>query len=492
MATVRQIIGRVGLVLKGDYDSSVTYSKLDVVAYGGKSYASRVDNNSSVPGTNGDWQLISERGAQGEPGTPGDKGDPSSADINLNGSVVSVTNNAGVITSIDLLATTVELVLISVTTEVSGVDLRGLQLNVYYNGATTPSSTVALDANGRAELRVPVNYQYRIAFPSIAGCQDIPDIVHTALVSQRSVEVEYIAESVNTERVRVKLLQRTVSGDSVLGGGNAVNITVGTETTTYYTDSSGIAEAYIPIGQEYTVSVPSRTGWVTPTSKTVTASKTDRGISMVYRYTESGLFIVDSAGNEYTLSAFTEAVENGTKVLDDAVAIKVSTNALVDAGGVFYIGIDGIALSSYVSLTRQWCSSNVLFTSIPENGNSGSAQYYYDGLGASREIQDEGDTRGLGTPAVDYALAQVLEIGGVPKQGFLPSAGQWSIAWSNRAAIDDIISYTRPQKVGRLSNFTSSKWTSTQTNAFNAWYWAAAANNGNKNYSYAVVPFFAY
>lgn len=122
-------------------------------------------------------------------------GPASKADINLNGSVITVTNNAGVSRSIDLLDATNERVQIVVTTDVAGVIVSGLVINVYYNGASTPTTTVTTDANGMAVLSVPNGYQYRLVFPSIEGCETPSDVVHTASVSQRSVEVEYVEET---------------------------------------------------------------------------------------------------------------------------------------------------------------------------------------------------------------------------------------------------------------------------------------------------------
>jgi hypothetical protein len=586
MTAIRQVIGRVGLALKGEWDSTASYDKLDVVEKDGSSYSSKVDGNTSVPGVSDTWQLLAEKGATGATGAKGDKGDKGDQGIQgvqgergvqgyssyqiavqhgyegteeqynalyfdavsaantaatnantkaglandaatlantkaglandaaalanekaaaandaatgaenvnaqLSGSVVTVTNRQGQSSSIDLLATTEELVLLTVTTDVEGVVVAGLPINVYYNGGSTPARTVELNAQGAAEIRVPINYEYRLVFPTVAGCKNIPDVVHTAVLAQRHIEVEYVAESSNTEHVMVTLKQRTTAEDEVLAGGYAVYMTTNGVTTTYYTNSSGVVEFFIPLGQTYEVSVPQREGWVTPSAVTLIASKSVRGISMVYRYVSSGVAVVDNTSQEYSLDDFLAAVQGGTKALSDAVAIRVSTDALVQNNGVILLSIDGLAKNQY-STGYQWCNQNVLFSSIPENGNSPTATYYYDGKSASESIQTEGDERSLQTPAVDFALGQTLSVGGVVHQGYLPSIGQWNVAWSNRAAIDDILAAVRPSDSGRLSSFTAAKWSSTQYNAGNAWYWTTVANSPNKSNSCAVVPFFAY
>jgi hypothetical protein len=143
-----------------------------------------------------------------------------------------------------------------------------------------------------------------------------------------------------------------------------------------------------------------------------------------------------------------------------------------------------------------WNPDNVLFNSIPVNGNSASQPYYYDGMTASGLIQKEGDERGLQTPAVDKCLAMTQTIGeGENEQtlkGFLGSVGQWNILWANRVEIDNILTSTRPEGTYLLSTLTTYKWTSTQNSASGAWSWTRVADNNGKTNSYTVVPFFAF
>ena len=56
-----QNLGRVGLVLKGDWSNATTYVKLDVVAYDGNSWVAKRSNTNVTPNTTNsdDWQLIS-------------------------------------------------------------------------------------------------------------------------------------------------------------------------------------------------------------------------------------------------------------------------------------------------------------------------------------------------------------------------------------------------------------------------------------------------
>ena len=62
MAVNKQILGKVVITNKDEYNSSNTYEILDVVSYKGSSYLSKIDNNTSVPTDNEKWQLIAKKG----------------------------------------------------------------------------------------------------------------------------------------------------------------------------------------------------------------------------------------------------------------------------------------------------------------------------------------------------------------------------------------------------------------------------------------------
>ena len=69
MATVN--LGRVGLVLKGEYDASTKYEKLDVVTYQGSSYIAKQTTTGNAPTNESFWQLQSEKGEKGDKGDAG-------------------------------------------------------------------------------------------------------------------------------------------------------------------------------------------------------------------------------------------------------------------------------------------------------------------------------------------------------------------------------------------------------------------------------------
>ena len=397
-------------------------------------------------------------------------------------------------------STVQEVVHIAVTTSVQGVSVSGLTVLAYYNGAAQPSASATTDAQGQASLIIPAGYRYRLTFPSVQGCADIADVTHTATLAERDVEVEYVEPPVDGERLRVVLKKYTPSASSSASGvavtvawpaNAAAGISAGSAQLT--TDSTGTAETVVPVGAVYTVTPGAVEGYATPATQTFTAGQSIRVVTMFYRVYTTGLLLVCTDGTEYTLEDFQAAVTAGTRQNADAVAIKVSNAKLAEKGGVFLIDIDMLASGTRMPANKAWSpNTSYTFTSVPTNGNSSTSSYYYDGLTASRNIQAEGDERSVETPAVDAALGLSLTIDGTPHPGFLGSVGQWAALWPNAFQADDIIAAVRPETTGRLSSKTGNKWTCTQNNAFNAWFWTSSATVSLKGNSSTVVPFFAY
>lgn len=70
----KQILGRVSIYLRGDYNSTTNYETLDVVTYNGSSYACLKDCVGIEPTNTTYWQLLAEKGEQGEQGQQGEQG----------------------------------------------------------------------------------------------------------------------------------------------------------------------------------------------------------------------------------------------------------------------------------------------------------------------------------------------------------------------------------------------------------------------------------
>lgn len=58
----RQVLGKVTITSRGEYDTSKSYEILDVVTYQGSSYLSKKYNNDSLPTNANDWQLLAQKG----------------------------------------------------------------------------------------------------------------------------------------------------------------------------------------------------------------------------------------------------------------------------------------------------------------------------------------------------------------------------------------------------------------------------------------------
>jgi len=411
---------------------------------------------------------------------------PSTADINLNGSVITVTNNAGDTESIDVLASTDERVQIAVTTEVQGVSVSGLVINAYYNNAETPSATVTLDANGMGSLRVPNGYKYRLVFPSIQGCKDVPDVVHTASVSQRSVEVEYEEYVPAYEEVTFGVREYQNISTSIPADNVAISVTVDGSTSNYTTDSSGEVSFNIPIGSNYVVTVNTPSGFYVKSHGNVfnlTAVKSQRYIGVKLMPYQIGVFIVDSLGLEYTLDEWKVLVEGGQKENANAKLIKIATEVLCESGGVFAVDIDAMRNRSYDSMR---------FGNIITYDPPGLNTYKYDGLRATEMVLQTVSDQELPPPvAALYVYNLVYELAGERLQGFIGGVGQMAELWYNRQEIDEILEYVRPNGVNLWSTFTANKWTITQTNSMQAYSWDSNITSTNKDNVLVVIPFFA-
>ena len=379
-----------------------------------------------------------------------------------------------------------------------GATVSNLALNVYYNNESEPHHSYTTDENGMCSFNVPYGYVYEIVFPTIAGYKEITPEKHTATLIERGIEVEYEAlpqegDDDYGEKVTVHMSKK--SGNTLTNFAEAsLTVTVDGTSTTYTTDSTGSAAFVVPYGKSYTVSAAnvqdyyiSRNAY----SNTYEAAKTRRIITYTYRKLQSGLFIVCSNGDEYTLDQWEAALANETVTYTDAVIIKVATTSLANNGGVFGVFIDHIRERSY-GADGTWAAQNVQFNSIPLNGNSSSALYYYDGLTASKLVQAEGDERDIATPAVDKCLSFSYTIGEEELPGFLGSTGQWANLWANVVEFDDMLVATRPEGTYLLSTLTTNKWTITQGGATGAFYWSTYANNGFKYNGYVVIPFLAF
>lgn len=391
----------------------------------------------------------------------------------------------------DPIISNTELIRIHLKTSLEGVSMEGHTINVYYDDDETQALSVVTNTMGLATLKIPLGNHYRIVFPVIEGLERISDIEDTALLVWKAIEVEYTDRR---EKVEIHVQEHLRNNTTLDSEEVSIQITIDGVTTSYITDENGRIDVNIPYGTTYTIKAPNRVGFYIKLgeyTRTYTAGNSSRPVDFMYREWTTGLFFVDSSGNEYTMDQMEVLIDNFTINPQDIRFIAVKTDTLLANNGQFIIDVDIIRARG---TSMQWASSNTAFNSIPLNGQGASASYYYDGLSASRLIQEEGDERGINTPAVDQCLTRSIEINSEPHQGFLGALGQWAELWPNRLAVDEMIMLIRPLSTTNqlLSTYTTSKWTSTQGGASAACNWASSVNSYGKNGSSTVVPFFAY
>lgn len=59
---IQQILGKVGVVPKGEYNEATRYTKLDIVKYDSQSYMALAETIDNLPTDTEYWQLLVEKG----------------------------------------------------------------------------------------------------------------------------------------------------------------------------------------------------------------------------------------------------------------------------------------------------------------------------------------------------------------------------------------------------------------------------------------------
>ena len=426
---------------------------------------------------------------------------------------------------------TAETVTVVVRTEIPGLSVANLILNVIYNDNPTKIAQQPItDGNGMCSFRVPNGYTYKIIFPDRPNCHEIIPVQHTAAILQRSVEVEYVAktqqeiEDEKGETVRVNLndhLHTSVSNPS-----SDINVTLnigGTINIIRTTDDYGIAEFQIDpqyYGQTYTVTVPQRENYYIRNnvySKSFVAEKTTREIHFNYRQFNTGVFVVTSDGKEYDYNQWVAAITADENPVDKstAVFIKVATSILLGQEAQFGIKIDHIRKrTDGVTTGRQWCNQDIAFS--PDLDYVSTAPYYYNGKAATQAIIEEAESKSatLGAtvtvPAATYCWNMTYTLQDEDNtvcQGFLGTVYQWSVLWGNRFLIDDLLDKILPldEKPDGVTYYTlqglssSRKRTSNQVASDKIWtpiwtgnsYSVSGGYVNKTNNTIWTIPFFS-
>ena len=406
----------------------------------------------------------------------------------LEGNVLKVTNRNGEVKSLDFEQWDLEeKVNISISTSVEGVSIKGVVVNVFLNGATT-STKYTSDAEGKISFAIPRGTIYKVSFQELKNCDPLPSLTYTAALRVRDINVEYKALSGETASVVVTIDKAENGAVTPLQGVPVTCEIANGDTTTTETNKNGKVTFSIPWGKTYKITAGKAEGYYAFKGiyeKNNVADVSEHNLYYHFFPVTSGVFILDTAGAQYTLDEW----QQSGKTEEDVALVKITTQNL--AGHNSSVGFSPSAMQSgYPS--KQWCTQNVLFNNIPTNGNNTNDALYYDGYKSSKLIREEAQERGLTIPAFSYAYECTVEMAGETLHGYIASVGQMYEMNINRTVVDNVIKALYGDTAKLFSSlFVDTKWTSTQGNATSAWYYSSSANGNGKSYSYVVLPVYA-
>ena len=404
--------------------------------------------------------------------------------------VLTVTDRNGSEKSVDV-GDVAEEVTVHVTSSVASINPAGIKINVFINNGKTPQTYIT-DNDGTTTFSIAKGNYYQITFTEYGNAQPIAPVGFTAVLATRNIDVEYKPYDEESMENVVVTVTKYTDGTGAAYEGVPVVVTVDRKNTTYNADAKGQVSLYVPYGKEFTVNVENQDGYsvsLNRNTRTYTASVPQRLIDYKMYQFRAGIFIVDGNLNEYYLEEWQAA----GKTAEEAVAIKVADANLTLNRGTFMIRISDM-LAPTALPNKTWCTQNLQFDSIALNGNNTKDANYYNGESSSFLVRQEAVERSLSVPAFDYAYEQIFSIAGHELHGFLMSVGQDYVHIANIGIIKQVLTALHgEEKATAYYNFVMNKrrWTSTQFNAPNAWYYSSSADFNYKSYSYYVLPVFA-
>ena len=411
----------------------------------------------------------------------------------LEGNVLKVTNRNGEIKSVNLTDTD-EHVTVNCTTTMEGVSMEGLVINVYINNGADPHQYTT-DANGQTEFTITKGATYKVVFPYVQNCNIIDPVQHVASVGNRIIDANYIAETEKMERLTIKMSKADEIGNITPWEGGKAYVTIAGKRTEYVMDAYGRAVVEIKNGTSYTVSVDKIDGMYEQYDRysiTRTAISDSYRFNFIYRPYESGIWLIDDNNKQWTYDDWEASGNDNSKLM----FVRIATMKTQRYKGDILISIDKMADFSKVPINKQWCDHNVEFKNIPFNGRNTNdtnwSRFAYNGLLATQTIIAEGDERGLTTAAADYCYSSTITNGDNLYQGYLPTAYQWELTWQNMDIVIDAINKKYPDLNVNKTTFRGNKWTSTQYDANNIYFFSTDAYGNSKNNSYLAIPFYDY
>ena len=406
----------------------------------------------------------------------------------LRGNVLVVTDRNGDVNTLDFEQWDLEeRVNITITTSVAGVSVKGVAVNVFLNGSSA-FTKYTTDADGKVSFTIPRGTMYRISFQELKGCDPLPSLTYTAALRVRDINVEY--KPISDEKASVVVtIDKAENGSVSPFGGVAVTCAIANgDTITTETDSEGQVTFRVPYNKKYKITAAQKDGYYAfrgVYEKNNVADMAEHNLYFHYYPTTSGVFILDATGAQYTADEW----QATGKTAEEAVLIKLVTQNLANGNNCF--GFSPAALQAGYP-NKQWCTQNVQFNSIPLNGINVNDTLYYSGLKSSKLVREEAEERGLSVPLFAYANEQTVNLADAQLHGFILTIGQMIEANVNKTLVDEVIKVLHGSNAKLFSAlFSQYKWTSTQRNAANAWYFYSSPFNIAKSNSYTALPVFA-
>ena len=407
----------------------------------------------------------------------------------LDGNVLTVTNRNGEVKSLDFEQWDLEeKVNITISTSVEGVSVKGIVVNVFLNGATT-STKYTSDADGKVSFTIPRGTIYKISFQELKNCDPLPSLTYTAALRVRDINVEYKALSGETASVVVTIDKAENGAVKPLQGVSVTCEVANGDTTTTETNENGKVTFSIPWGKTYKITAGKPDGYYAFKGiyeKNNVADVAEHNLYYHFFPITSGVFILDTAGAQYTLDEWQES----GKTADDAVLVKITTQNLAEHNSS--VGFSPSALQAGYQ-SKQWCIKMVMFNNIPSNGNNTQDELYYDGYKASKQIREEAQEKGLIVPAFSYAYDSTVEMAGETLHGYVASVGQMVEMNINKIIVDNVINalYGNTAKAFSALFEETIKLTSAQHTVNFCWAFTNIAVFTHKTNTILVLPVFA-
>lgn len=257
---------------------------------------------------------------------------------------------------------------------------------------------------------------------------DVTGYAKAITTSGKTVSVVY-----STEVVEV-----TCSADD---SSSVAGQTITINGTQYTLGSTGVVIAKVAFGTQYSIVASQWTDYRTPATQTYTANQVSRSVSMEWNEIVLGAFVEATDGTLYTSSQWPSSGKTANSVV------------VIGESHSFRIGLDNVGTGKlFVYSSNMDCPCTAY-------GNKPDAQQHFDGAGDTDIMKQTYGTDSEFAAGAAYGF--VFPDG---QHGYLPSLGEFNLAYNNKNSIDDCL---RACNKNALSS--DYYWTSTKCLTYTFW-----------------------